>query len=107
MSDKTVSFGRFDTNFYVYVTNLTNRKNVINVFPRTGNAFDDGFLQDTNLSTGIIEAQGGDPFVALHQAINLNGNGNNFSDDPGALAPAGSLLLGNPRQIRFGARFEF
>ena len=105
--DKTVSFGRFDTNFYVYATNLTNRKNVINVFPRTGNAFNDGFLEDSDLSGAIIDAQGGDPFVALHQAINLNGNGNNFSDDPGALAPVGSLLLGNPRQIRFGARFEF
>ena len=99
--DKSVTFGKFDTNFYVYVQNLTNRQNVNNVFLRTGNAFNDGFLDDADLSGAIIDAQGGAPFVALHEAINLNGNGINYAND------TGNLLLGTPRQVRFGARFEF
>ena len=33
-----------DVNFYVYVMNVLNTKNVINVYDRTGNGYDDGFL---------------------------------------------------------------
>ncbi len=106
--DKTVNFGKFDTNFYVYVQNLTNKENVINVYDRTGNAFNDGFLSDATLSEPVIAGQeglnpgvGGDAYVALYKAINLRGNGTNYSND------TGQLLLGKPRQIRFGARFEF
>ncbi|MFQ5864272.1 MAG: TonB-dependent receptor domain-containing protein [bacterium] len=103
--DKTIDFGKFDTNFYIYVQNLTNRRNVVNVFRRTGNPWDDGFLAYDG-SASIIAAHGGDPFLALYNAINLSGNGINYSRDDGA-GRGGFDLFGTPRQIRVGARIEF
>ncbi|NUO79373.1 TonB-dependent receptor [candidate division KSB1 bacterium] len=103
--DKTVSVGRLGVNFYMYVQNLTNRQNVVNVYRRTGNAYDDGFLSNPDLSGPIIAANGGEQFIALYRAINLNGNGENFA--LGESDVLGLQLLGPPRQIRFGARLEF
>ena len=112
--DKTVNFGRFNTNFYVYVQNLLDRDNVVNVFRRTGNAFDDGFLDNAAISQSVLDARdanavvngldsgvGSGAYSALYDAINGSGNGFNYNRD------TGQLLLGNPRQVRFGARFEF
>jgi len=115
--DKTVSVGKFNTNFYLYVQNLTNKKNVINVFNRTGNAFNDGFLDDSALSASVIQARsnqavqngldattGARAYEALYRAINLGGNAFNFRDDA---SPSGRLeVLGIPRQFRLGARIE-
>ncbi len=103
--DKTVNVGRLGLNFYMYVQNLTNRQNVVNVYRRTGNAYDDGFLNNPDLSGPIIDANGGDPFVSLYRAINLGGNGENYAQ--GETDILGLQLLGPPRQIRFGARVEF
>ena len=98
--DKTVTIGPFDCNFYVYVQNLLNTKNVINVFPRTGTD-NDGFLNNADLSGSIAEANGGEGFKTLYHNINdlnrqhywLNGfNGND--------------LWGTPRQIRAGVLVE-
>ncbi len=102
--DKTINFGRFNTNFYIYIQNLTNRRNVINVYNRTGNAYDDGFFV-IDEAPSIIAAHGGDPFVALYRAINLNGNGLNFNRGEGNEF-VGFQLFGDPRQIRVGARVE-
>ncbi|MFQ6007854.1 MAG: carboxypeptidase-like regulatory domain-containing protein [bacterium] len=103
--DKTIDFGRFDANFYIYVQNLTNRRNVVNVYRRTGNPWDDGFMGIPE-APSIIAAHGGDPYLALYQAINLSGNGINFRRDDG-VERTGLELFGEPRQIRVGARFEF
>ena len=99
--DRTVDMGPFETNFYLSVQNLTNRQNVVNVYNRTGNAFNDGFLDDEALSRAIVQANGGAAYVAMHRAINLNGNGINYSRN------TGNALLGQPRTIRFGARVQF
>ncbi|MCA9730687.1 MAG: TonB-dependent receptor [Deferribacteres bacterium] len=99
--DKTIDFGSLGANFYVYVQNLTNRENVINVYNRTGNAYDDGFLADEELSASVIAANGGDAFVAMHEQINLNGNGTNYAVD------TGNFLLGLPRIIRVGVRLQY
>lgn len=112
--DKSVNLGRYRTNFYVYIQNLTNRRNVLNVFLRTGNAFNDGFLDDAELSGSVLTGRnvqnpgwGAAAYTALYQAINLNGNGFNFrADGQGPEANNGLELLGRPRQIRFGARIE-
>ena len=118
--DKTINFGRFDTNFYIYVQNLLNRRNVINVYDRTGNAYNDGFLDNAALSASVIQARestgvqdnGLDPgvaaaaYTALYNAINLNGNGINYRRDAGD-SKLGTELFASPRQIRVGARFEF
>ncbi len=99
--DKTIDFGNIGANFYVYVQNLTNRKNVINVYNRTGNPYDDGFLVNSELSAPVVSANGGDAFVAMHNALNLNGNGTNYSRD------TGNYLLGLPRLIRVGIRLQY
>lgn len=99
--DKTVNIGPFGANFYVYFQNLTNRRNVINVYERTGNAWDDGFRSDTQTSEPVAAANGGENFWRLYQAINLSGNGHNYS------RVWGRLLFGTPRQIRFGVRLEY
>jgi hypothetical protein len=112
--DKSVTLGRFKTNFYVYVQNLTNRRNVLNVYLRTGNAFNDGFLDDAELSGSVLTGRdvrnpgwGAAAYTALYQNINLNGNGFNYrSDATGPDANNSRELLGNPRQIRVGARIE-
>jgi len=102
--DKTINFGRFSTNFYVYILNLTNRRNAINVYGRTGNAFDDGFFV-IGEAPSIIAAHGGEPYLALYNAINLNGNGLNYNRGEGNEF-VGFQLFGDPRQIRVGARLE-
>ncbi len=103
--DKTLDVRGFGLNLYMYVQNLTNRRNVINVYRRTGNAYDDGFLGDPELNGQIISGNGGPSFVALHRAINLNGNGDNYAQGEHDLV--GLQLLGPPRQIRVGAKLEF
>ncbi|MCA9733589.1 TonB-dependent receptor [candidate division KSB1 bacterium] len=96
--DKSLHVGRLDLNVYFYAQNLTNRRNVINVYERTGNAWDDGFLAAPEISQSIIAAHGGDAYIAMHNAINLNGNGVNYENN------YGNLLFGTPRQLRFGVR---
>jgi outer membrane receptor protein involved in Fe transport len=95
---KGVSIGRFNTEFYVYVTNLLNTKNVINVYRRTGNAYDDGFLNNPDLSQGAIAA-GGQQYVDLYTDANL-------MDGRAYRNTTGNNLWGTPRQIRFGVKVE-
>jgi len=102
--DKTVTAGPVDLNFYVYVQNLFNRKNVINVYPRTGNAATDGFLEDPNLSQTIIESAGGQGYVAMYQAINIQNRMHYLSPLVGM---RGQDLWSTPRQIRFGLSVEY
>ena len=98
--DKTVNVADLlDINFYIYVQNLLNSENVINVYGRTGNAEDDGFLTNPELSSNIISAQG-DAYVAMYRAINL-GLRQHYAKNQGG------DLLGAPRQIRFGVRVEY
>jgi len=96
--DKTIDFGPVAANLYVYAMNLTNKRNVENVYMRTGNAWDDGFKSDTQTSASIASANGGELFWAMYDAINLSGNGNHSLS---------GRLFGLPRQIRAGVRLEF
>jgi outer membrane receptor protein involved in Fe transport len=99
--DKTINFGRFDANIYVYAQNVTNRKNSINVFDRTGNAYDDGWLTSADDSAPYVARPDlGQRYVALHERLNL-ANGFNYTED------TGNLLFGQPRQIRLGVRLEY
>ncbi|MDW7678942.1 MAG: TonB-dependent receptor [bacterium] len=97
--DKTIDLGPMAANFYVYVQNLTNRRNVRNVYMRTGNPWDDGFKSDTETSGPMAEANGGeDIFWSLYNALNLAGNGSNSQS---------GQLFERPREIRFGVRLEY
>jgi len=86
------------TNFFLYVQNLLNTKNVINVYRRSGSAEDDGFLSDPALSGSVVAAQG-TGYVDLYRAINLENGTHYFST-------TGLDLWGTPRQIRFGVKLE-
>lgn len=99
--DRTIVLGSLETNVYFYVQNLTNNQNVVNVYDRTGNAFNDGFLDNEGLSRPIVQANGGPAYEALHRAVNLNGNGSNYSLN------TGNQLLGQPRVFRAGMRLQF
>jgi outer membrane receptor protein involved in Fe transport len=96
--DKTVDIGPLTTNFFVYVQNLLNTKNVINVYRRTGNAEDDGFLSNESLSGSVVAGRG-QGYVDLYRAINL-GHGTHY------FSVTGDELWGTPRQIRFGMKIE-
>jgi outer membrane receptor protein involved in Fe transport len=96
--DKTMSLGPLDANFYVYVQNVFNTRNVINVYRRTGNAEDDGFLTNPDLSSQIVSNLG-PQYVELFKAINLE-NGQHYR------RVTGNDLWGSPRQIRFGMKLE-
>jgi len=98
--DKTVSIANIDFNLYVYVQNLLNTKNVTNVYYRTGNAYDDGWLSDPNASGNTLaNPDYGETYRGLYQAINLENNQNQRRTN-------GFVNFGAPRQVRAGVRIE-
>jgi hypothetical protein len=97
--DKTISLPGLDLNIYAYVQNILNTQNVINVYYRTGNAYDDGWLSDP-VASGKIVQQYGAPYVALYQVMNLQDNQHQILEQ-------GFSNFGLPRQVRVGAKIEF
>jgi len=97
--DKTFSLSVADLNVYVYVQNILNTQNVINVYYRTGNAYDDGWLSNPNASAKTI-AQYGAMYEQLYQVLNLQDNMNQLDFN-------GYTNFGMPRQVRVGAKLEF
>ncbi len=85
---------------YMRVQNFFNSKNVINVFPNTGSADDDGFISNRAISQATIDANGGEEYVQLYRAINLE-NGQAYWD------ATGNELYGSPRQIFFGIKLNY
>lgn len=88
--DKTLSLGPLDLNLYVYVINLLGTDNVVDVYYRTGDASEDGYL----LTQGgkASSEQLGPGFVSLWRTLYGGLNSGNF---------------GPPRQIRFGLKLEY
>jgi hypothetical protein len=93
---KTFFFGGLSAELYVNVLNLLDAKNVINVYPTTGTAQDDGWLG----SPAAVQYAANPAYVAFYKAIN--------SDNRWAYMQAtGNDLYGSPRQIRIGTRLVF
>ena len=92
--DKTVSLYNLDVNFYVYVMNVLNTKNVINVYDRTGNGYDDGFLDST---PGQAEPP---QFRDLYSNLNLG-------NQQAAETVMNINMFSAPRQIRAGVLINF
>jgi hypothetical protein len=84
---------------YALVENLFNAKHVINVYNRTGNAFDDGFLTDPELSGKIVENLG-EAYVDLYEAVNLSNRTHWIADHA-------FDLFGTPREIQIGITASF
>jgi hypothetical protein len=98
--NKTFAIADFiNTTFYIRVNNLLNTKNVVNVYPKTGKATDDGYLSDPALSGQNIE-QYGQTYYDMYKAINLE-NGGAYK------SVLGLELFGQPRQIFFGVKFAY
>jgi outer membrane receptor protein involved in Fe transport len=106
--DKTVSIANmFEVDFYVYVQNLLNTQNVLNVYSRTGNADDDGFLTNPALSSKIVAGQG-PQYVNLYRAVNLADRQHYWMDQLNGTNPLeGGDLFGTPRVIRFGLTITY
>ncbi|MFN7116676.1 MAG: carboxypeptidase regulatory-like domain-containing protein [Saprospiraceae bacterium] len=85
---------RYNFNVYCRVSNLLDRRNVINVYPVTGSATDDGFLQSVNGRQQIETIQGSvrevSSYLASYQWALLNPN-----------------LFSLPRRIFIGAIMDF
>jgi len=92
---KTFYVGQITAELYVNVLNLLNTKQVINVYPTTGTAFDDGWLKSP-----FAEPYKEIPnYEAFYRAINLQ-NRWGISTYYGDIYDA-------PRQIRLGLKVEY
>ena len=95
--DKTVSIVNLDVNFYLWVINLLDTKNVADVFMQSGSASDNGYLSTI---AGRQELQTyatnyGQVFADLYRDYYYQANIMNAN------------FYGPPRQIRFGLRVDF
>ncbi|MBD3226540.1 MAG: hypothetical protein GF313_17575 [Caldithrix sp.] len=94
---------RFAATVYCRIYNVFNTKNVINVYPLTGQADDDGFLSgkmDPNQLETFYNIYGGEDYLKMYRAINLQ-NGQAYWDR------LGKQIYGRPRQIFLGIRFAY
>jgi hypothetical protein len=98
--DKTITIANFDFNFYLIVQNLLNTKNVINVYDKTGNAYDDGFLSSVDGQTVIAGSRYTQRFADLYRAIN-------YENRQAAFSLYGYDLFGEPRQMKLGMLVNF
>jgi hypothetical protein len=101
--DKTIRFfDKLNANIYVFVINLFDRRNIENVFLRTGTTTDNGFLSDPKLSGDLPTRP---YYAAVYRAINLDYYEQYQAAQNGLLTIP--YFYGPPRQIRLGIRFEY
>jgi len=93
--DKSFTFGPVDFNVYLWITNVLNTQNVVQVFNTSGDAYDDGWLA-TNEGATRSDAYGqyGEQYRELHDKIYRA-----MTYDPTYFDP--------PRQIRLGLRLDY
>ena len=90
--DKTVTIGSLDAMFYIYVQNLLNARNADNVFIRTGDPANDGWL-GTSAGQAYASVQYNPAlYQSVYNSAFLGSNANNYL---------------TPRQIRFGVQIEY
>lgn len=97
--DKVFNLAGIDLSVYAIITNLFNRKHIVNVYNRTGDAYDDGFLTNPELSEKIVEAQGS-VYEEMYREINLGHRQHWIADQ-------GFDLFGTPRTVRVGVTVEY
>jgi len=101
---KAFYFGNVMAEFYVNVLNLLNTKQILEFYPTTGTAEDDGWLRNP-LAVSYAAIPN---YTAFYNAINLQNRWAYMSIGAGGGLgqKAGGDLFGPPRQIRVGLRFE-
>ena len=90
--DKTVTIGSVDAMFYIYVQNLLNTQNADNVFIRTGDPSNDGWLGSTQGQAYAAAQYNPTLYQSVYNSANNGVNANNYL---------------SPRQIRFGVQVEY
>ncbi len=98
--NKMFNIGPLTAEVYVNVTNLLNTKNVINVYPLTGVATDDGWLTNYLAASYLKNQQ----YVSFYNAFNRD-NRLAYAQTVGRSGL--SDLYDAPRQIRVGLRIEY
>jgi len=93
--NKVFYIGDFNLEVYVNVLNLLNIKEVVNVFPTTGTAQDDGWLKSP-FATSYKTIPN---YESFYRAVNLQNRW--------ALIPWGGDTYGSPREIRVGLKLEY
>jgi outer membrane receptor protein involved in Fe transport len=94
--NKVFSFGSITAEVYVNILNVLNTKNIINVYPLTGNANDDGWLTNSAAKPFLNDQQ----YLAFYNAFNR--------DNRWALQDRGGIdTYASPRQIRVGVRIGY
>jgi len=94
--NKVLYLGKFNMEIYGNVLNLLNSKNVVNVYPTTGTAEDDAWL-NSPLASEFVKNQ---EYANFYKAFNLD---NRLA----YINATGNDLYGAPRQVRLGVRFEY
>jgi len=97
--DYRLKVGPSEVTLFAYVENLFGTQNVINVYSRSGNAYDDGFLTDPALSSQIVAANGA-TYVELYEQVNL-ANRQHYT------ASFGQDLFGTPKVFKMGVSVGF
>jgi hypothetical protein len=97
--DKTFRVGPTNIKAYLTIENVLNTQHIINVYNRTGDPYDDGFLSDPALSSLIVEGRGPE-YVEMYRKINL-ANRNHWLNDHGF------DMFGIPREIKTGIQVSF
>lgn len=91
--DKTFSVGPVDLNVYFYVINLLGTDNANDVFIRTGDPKNDGWLGTAEgRNKALTYGTDAEQYGQMYNTFNGGRNANNF---------------GPPRQIRFGVKIEY
>ena len=97
--DYKLSLGGVGVTLFAYIDNLFYTKNVINVYSRSGNAYDDGFLTDPALSSEIVAANG-QTYVDLYRNVNLENRQHYMSD-------FGLDVFATPQIVKMGVSVNF
>ena len=97
--DKIISVGGTNVKVFLTITNLLNTQHIINVYNRTGDPYDDGFLSDPALSSLVVSGRGPE-YVEMYEKINL-ANRNHWLNDHGF------DMFGIPREIKSGIQVSF
>ncbi len=103
--DKTFSFSNLlNLNIYFDVINLFDARNVLEVFVRTGNDYDDGVITNPELRQQLINTYG-EIYPEIYSAIRLDYKEQtlgSYNQQYGT-----EVFYGPPRQIRFGIKLEY
>ncbi|MFC1550108.1 carboxypeptidase regulatory-like domain-containing protein [Candidatus Neomarinimicrobiota bacterium] len=98
-ADKSFRAGPVMMTLFARVSNLFNTRQVLNVYNRTGNAYDDGFLTNPELSGPIVENQG-ENYTQLYEVVNLVNRQHYIVD-------YGFDTFGMPRTVSVGLTASF